>query len=67
LWLRPLDVDDARDDVGTVVHGHTPVEMAHVSARRINVDTGAYVSGRLTCVRVRPDSEPKILTTISQA
>jgi serine/threonine protein phosphatase 1 len=68
LWLRPLDIDDdARDDVGTVVHGHTPVEMAHVSARRINVDTGAYVSGRLTCVRICLDSDPKILTTISQA
>jgi serine/threonine protein phosphatase 1 len=63
LWLRPGDNDgDINDYTGTLVHGHTPVEIPDVSLERINVDTGAYVSGRLTCVRVSPNSEPKILT-----
>lgn len=33
-----------------VIHGHTPVQSPEVRPNRINVDTGAYVSGRLTCV-----------------
>jgi len=34
-----------------VVHGHTPTHdfEPHVSPRRINIDTGAFHSGRLTC------------------
>lgn len=33
-----------------VVHGHTPVETMYADGRRIAVDTGAYVTGRLTAV-----------------
>jgi len=33
-----------------VVHGHTPVERLYRDGRRIAVDTGAYVTGRLTAV-----------------
>lgn len=33
-----------------VVHGHTPVERLYRDNRRIAVDTGAYVTGRLTAV-----------------
>jgi len=32
------------------VHGHTPVERPEVRANRINIDTGAYATGELTCV-----------------
>jgi serine/threonine protein phosphatase 1 len=35
-----------------VVHGHTPVSEAKLEGRRINVDTGACFSGRLTAVRI---------------
>jgi serine/threonine protein phosphatase 1 len=35
-----------------VVHGHTPVEQATRYGRRINIDTGAYFSGRLTALRI---------------
>jgi len=37
---------------GVVVHGHTPVETPVVSVEEINVDTGAYATGRLTAVRI---------------
>ncbi len=33
-----------------VVHGHTPVEEPEVWPNRINIDTGAFATGQLTCV-----------------
>ena len=33
-----------------VVHGHTPVPEPEVCANRVNVDTGAFASGRLTAL-----------------
>ena len=35
-----------------VVHGHTPVEEVKRQGSRINIDTGAYFSGRLTALRI---------------
>jgi serine/threonine protein phosphatase 1 len=35
-----------------VVHGHTPVERADVRDRRLNLDTGAFRSNRLTVARL---------------
>jgi serine/threonine protein phosphatase 1 len=35
-----------------VVHGHTPVEEPVREGRRINIDTGAYYTGRLTALRI---------------
>ena len=33
-----------------IVHGHTPVAAPDIRSNRINIDTGAYLSGRLTCL-----------------
>lgn len=50
LWIRD-EFLTSQDDFGrVVVHGHTPVTEIEVQPNRINVDTGAYRSGRLTCV-----------------
>jgi serine/threonine protein phosphatase 1 len=35
-----------------VVHGHTPVDRAARDGKRINIDTGAYSSGRLSALRI---------------
>lgn len=35
-----------------VVHGHTPVENLRMQGRRIDIDTGAYRTGRLSAVRI---------------
>jgi serine/threonine protein phosphatase 1 len=35
-----------------VVHGHTPVAAADFRPNRINIDTGAYATNRLTCLRI---------------
>lgn len=35
-----------------VVHGHTPVQQARLDGRRLNLDTGAYQTGRLSAARI---------------
>jgi serine/threonine protein phosphatase 1 len=44
-----------------VVHGHTPVVKPDVRANRINIDTGAYATGRLTCLMLERDRMSFIL------
>ncbi len=50
LWIRQPFLGSRADFGKIVVHGHTPVEDPELLANRINVDTGAYMTGRLTCV-----------------
>jgi serine/threonine protein phosphatase 1 len=38
-----------------VVHGHTPVVKPDVRGNRINIDTGAYATGKLTCLVLEDD------------
>lgn len=33
-----------------IVHGHTPARLPEIKPNRINIDTGAYVTGQLTCL-----------------
>jgi serine/threonine protein phosphatase 1 len=55
LWIRE-DFLFCEDDFGkVVVHGHTPVLHPEVRANRINIDTGAYATGRLTCLILEED------------
>jgi serine/threonine protein phosphatase 1 len=50
LWIRDefLSYEKILDKI--VVHGHTPVPEVEVRLNRINIDTGAYATGRLTCL-----------------
>ena len=32
-----------------MVHGHTPVNEPEIHDNRINLDTGAFATGKLTC------------------
>jgi serine/threonine protein phosphatase 1 len=43
-----------------VVHGHTPTQAPEFRRNRINVDTAAYSTGRLTCLRIGGDG-PRVL------
>jgi serine/threonine protein phosphatase 1 len=55
LWIRE-DFLQCEDDLGkVVVHGHTPVLEPDVRPNRINIDTGAYATGRLTCLVLESD------------
>jgi len=44
-----------------IVHGHTPVAQAEILPNRVNVDTGAYSTGRLTAL-VIDGAEKRLLT-----
>jgi serine/threonine protein phosphatase 1 len=51
LLLIRADFLSCEDPFGKiVVHGHTPVPEPDVRPNRINIDTGAYATGRLTCL-----------------
>jgi serine/threonine protein phosphatase 1 len=55
LWIRE-DFLFCADNFGkVVVHGHTPVLEPDVRPNRINIDTGAYATGRLTCLVLEGD------------
>ncbi len=60
LWIRGAFLNNTMDFGKIVVHGHTPVAEPEVLANRINVDTGAFASGRLTCVALDDDG-PRFL------
>jgi serine/threonine protein phosphatase 1 len=48
-----------------VVHGHTICDLPQNRGHRINIDTGAFVSGRLTCLVLR-GNERRFLSTGDQ-
>lgn len=50
LWIRDEFLLHEEDFGKIIVHGHTPVRELDIRPNRINIDTGAYVTGRLTCV-----------------
>jgi serine/threonine protein phosphatase 1 len=50
LWIREDFLLHERDFGKIVVHGHTPVRDPDFRNNRINIDTGAFATGRLTCL-----------------
>ena len=52
MWIREPFLSSDRDWGFTVVHGHVIVDEPVFRANRIGIDTGAYQSGRLTCLVV---------------
>jgi serine/threonine protein phosphatase 1 len=52
IWIREdfLTAEQQHDKI--VVHGHTPVLHPDIRHNRINIDTGAWRSGVLTCVAI---------------
>jgi serine/threonine protein phosphatase 1 len=50
IWIREPFHSSSFDFGRIVVHGHTPVVAPEVRPNRINIDTGAVFTGRLTCL-----------------
>lgn len=48
LWIRSEFLHAPRADRWLVVHGHTPKDSAYGAPGRLCLDSGAYLSGRLT-------------------
>ena len=50
LWIRGEFLSSNCDFGKIIVHGHTPTSEVEVGPNRINIDTGAFATGRLTCL-----------------
>jgi serine/threonine protein phosphatase 1 len=55
LWIRDEFLQYAGYLGKVVIHGHTPVGSPEIFSNRINLDTGAYATGRLTCLILEAD------------
>lgn len=67
LWSRRFLDPESPPPVGlapggVVVQGHVPIEAAAQRGWRINVDTGAYITGRLSAVRFAAGCAPSFLS-----
>jgi serine/threonine protein phosphatase 1 len=51
-WIRRAFLDFKGDLGPIVVHGHTPVPEPEFRANRIAIDTGAFATNKLTCLRI---------------
>jgi serine/threonine protein phosphatase 1 len=56
LWIRDDFLLHEEPFEKIIVHGHTPVKEPDVRKNRINIDTGAYATGRLTCLKLEEDN-----------
>ena len=50
MWIREGFSDRDVPFEKVVVHGHTPVDQPYSGKHRINLDTGAYFTNRLSCM-----------------
>jgi serine/threonine protein phosphatase 1 len=55
LWIREDFLLNEGAYEKLIVHGHTPVLAPDIRPNRINIDTGAYATGRLTCLVLEDD------------
>ncbi|MDB5610969.1 MAG: metallophosphoesterase [Bradyrhizobium sp.] len=52
LWIRHEFLNSAEDHGKFIVHGHTPVPHPDIRHNRVNIDTGAWHTGTLTCIAI---------------
>jgi serine/threonine protein phosphatase 1 len=63
LWIREEFLTSTMNFGKIVIHGHSPNEWPEVRPNRINIDTGAFATGRLTCLVVENGRAPRFLFT----
>ena len=63
LWIREEFLSSSEDFGKIVIHGHTPAPDIEVLPNRINIDTGAFATGRLTCL-VIADASLSVIDTL---
>lgn len=56
MWIREPFLSSDRDFGLRVVHGHVIVDEPEFRTNRIGIDTGAYQSGKLTCLVASTES-----------
>nr|WP_085963475.1 metallophosphoesterase family protein [Bradyrhizobium sp. STM 3809] len=56
LWIRGEFLDAQGEFGKIVIHGHTPTKTVEVKPNRVNIDTGAFATGRLSCLVLEENS-----------
>lgn len=67
LWIRDEFLSSERWHGKRIVHGHTPREQVEILPNRIGVDTGAYISGRLSAIGLEGTDSWVVQTEAGQA
>jgi serine/threonine protein phosphatase 1 len=62
LWIREEFLHSNADHGACVVHGHTISDQPQFKPNRIGIDTGAFMTGRLTCLVLENDTQ-RVLQT----
>ena len=62
LWIRDEFLNSTVNFGRVVVHGHTPTDAPDVRRNRIGIDTGAYMTGKLTAL-ILEGRERRFLST----
>jgi len=52
FWIREEFLNFPNDFGFVVVHGHTPVPQPDFLTNRVNIDTGAFITNKLTTIRI---------------
>lgn len=64
IWIRSEFLDDLRPHSKVIIHGHTPATEVEIRPNRINLDTGAYASGRLSAIMIDGQNKSFLEATI---
>lgn len=62
MWIRQDFLGHDGDLGRIVVHGHTPTSVPDVRSNRIGIDTGAWMTGALTALRLEGEERAFIST-----
>ena len=65
IWGDPALLD-THPGAMFAVHGHVSVDEVLITDARMNVDTGAYASGKLSAVKITPDGDYQIFTSCTE-
>lgn len=52
MWIREPFISKGAQLPLTLIHGHTPCKDVSLGPNRIGIDTGAYVTGKLTVLKI---------------
>lgn len=63
LWIRGEFLEATRPFEKVVVYGHTPRREALLEPGRIGIDTGAYITGVLTALKLEGESQALLQTS----
>ena len=66
MWIRDQFISSNKHYEKIIVHGHTVTDEPELLPNRIGIDTGAYASGRLTCLVLQGEQQRVFQTSRSK-